>query len=140
MVALVLCLLVVLKHYLRRRFDIKTKQDDGNPWTDQVSNQDKSIVEGCKSLHIHQRCRAPANKSSTVLGQREEMARGGVTGASQGKGTKSNVEGRVGGHLARDFGMFPNTVQYGGDTDTTKKGRKKSKKYTKIGHSTFYNT
>ena len=67
------------------------------------------------------------------------MARGGVTGASQGKGTKSNVEGRVGGHLARDFGMFPNTVQYG-DTDTTKKGRKKSKKYTKIGHSTFYNT
>ena len=73
----------------------------------QVSNQDKSIVEGCKSLHIHQRCRAPTNESSTVLGQREEMARRGVTGASQGKGTKSNVEGRVGGHLARDFGMFP---------------------------------
>ena len=106
----------------------------------QVSNQDKSIVEGCKSLHIHQRCRAPTNESSTVLGQREEMTRGGVTGARQGKGTKSNVEGRVGGHLAGDFGMFPNTVQYGDDTDTTKKGRKKSRKYTKIGHSTFYNT
>ena len=68
------------------------------------------------------------------------MTRGGVTGASQGKGTKSNVEGGVGGHLAGDFGMFPNTVQYGGDADTTNKGRKKSKKYTKIGDSTFYNT
>ena len=68
------------------------------------------------------------------------MTRGGVTGASQGKGTKSNVEGGVGGHLAGDFGMFPNTVQYGGDADTTKKGRKKSRKYTKIRHSTFYNT
>jgi len=138
LVALVLCLLVVLKHYLRRRFDIKTKQDDGNPWTDQVSNQDKSIVEGCKSLHIHQRCRVPTKESSTVLGQREEMARGRVTGASQGKGTKSSVECRS--HLAGDFRMFPNTVQYGGDADTTKKGRKKSRKNTKIGHSTFYNT
>ena len=61
----------------------------------QVSNQDKNIVEGCKSLHVHQRCRAPTKESSTVLGQREEMTRGGVTGASQGKGTKSNVEGGV---------------------------------------------
>ena len=26
----------VMKHYLRRRFDIRTKQDDGNPWTNQV--------------------------------------------------------------------------------------------------------
>ena len=28
----------VMKHYHRRRFDIRTKQDDGNPWTNQVLN------------------------------------------------------------------------------------------------------
>ena len=55
-ILLFLCSLVIVKHYLRRRFDIKTRQDDRNPATN-IVNPDKEIVEGCKSLHFNTKCK-----------------------------------------------------------------------------------
>ena len=54
-VVTLLCFLVILKHYLRRRFDIETSQDDRNPCTSQVNTQ-QDAVEGCKSLHFNTPC------------------------------------------------------------------------------------
>ena len=51
------CSLVLLKHYLRRRFDIKTHQDDRNPVTNIVVNTDIERVDGCKSLHFNTKCK-----------------------------------------------------------------------------------
>ena len=55
-VVVLLCLIVILKHYLRRRLDIKTSQDDRNPCTSQVNSQ-TDAVEGCKSAHFNTKCK-----------------------------------------------------------------------------------
>lgn len=57
-VVIFLCALVILKHYLRRRFDIKTKQNDRDPATNIVNaSSQKEIVEGCKSMHFNTKCK-----------------------------------------------------------------------------------
>ena len=50
------CCLVLLKHYLRRRFDIETKRNDRNPATN-IVNTEIDRVEGCKSLHYNTKCK-----------------------------------------------------------------------------------
>merc|ERR1712210_25013 len=126
--ALVLCLLVVVKHYLRRRVDIRTKQDDGNPWTNQVSGQENTL-EGCKSLHFQQQCRLPAKpgqpaiqaeeKRPAAAGRRYEMNKAAVQGfdAEEGRRTKLNIRK---------------------EAEDMESKRRKSRKYTMLGNSTFY--
>lgn len=69
-----------MKHYLRRRYDIRTNQNDGNPWTSQVNPQE-DCVEGCKSLHFNNQCKRAekersSNLSSFQLYKRTENNRG----------------------------------------------------------------
>lgn len=133
----------VVKHYLRRRVDIRTKQDDGNPWTNQVlttvvikniilfpqvSGQENTL-EGCKSLHFQQQCRLPAKpgqpaiqaeeKRPAAAGRRYEMNKAAVQGfdAEEGRRTKLNIRK---------------------EAEDMESKRRKSRKYTMLGNSTFY--
>ena len=57
-VALFFCSLVLLKHYLRRRLDIKIHQDDRNPVTTIVTeNSENDRIDGCKSFHFNSKCK-----------------------------------------------------------------------------------
>ena len=66
----------MLKHYLRRRHDIKTNQNDGQPWTSQLNPQE-FCVEGCKSLHFNNPCKrkesARSNLTDFQLYKRTEL-------------------------------------------------------------------
>ena len=61
-IVILICFVVILKHYLRRRLDIKTSQDDRNPCTSQVNTQHLA-VDGCKSPHFNTKCKVRNVKS-----------------------------------------------------------------------------
>jgi len=130
--ALALCILVVMKHYLRRRFDIRTKQDDGNPWTNQVSGQENTI-EGCKSLHFHHACRLPAKHEPAIQAESSEKRAGGRREEFLNEAALQRLDEES---RHRESGRTKLNARREVEVTESKK-RKKSRKFT-LGNSTFY--
>jgi len=130
--ALALCILVVMKHYFRRRFDIRTKQDDGNPWTNQVSGQENTI-EGCKSLHFHHACRLPAKQKPAIQAESSEKRAGGRREEFLNEAALQRLDEES---RHRESGRTKLNARREVEVTESKK-RKKSRKFT-LGNSTFY--
>ena len=89
----------------------------------QVSGQEDTM-EGCKSLHFHQPCRLPSKNGQPAVKaeekRREEEKRAAVQGLKVEEGRRAKL----------------NTRREAEDTES--KRRRKSRKYTMLGNSTFY--